>query len=172
MHVHLDHAQGVRRATCGRVIAAARAGLLALRTGNSAQFKRCLLSQHVSGEALTAWLLEAVNCNNAQVVQLLLELPPDRKVDPSAEDNEALRDAAHNGRTEVVRLLLGLPPDRGVDPSAEDNEALLGAAFGGHTEVVRLLLELPSDRGVDPGAEDNQALVCAASRGHAGVAGV
>jgi ankyrin repeat protein len=71
----------------------------------------------------------------------------DSRVDPSAEDNEALEDAACNGHTEIVKLLLS---DSRLDPSAEDNKAIRYAARNGHTEVVKLLL---SDSRLEVSAE-------------------
>ena len=69
------------------------------------------------------------------VVKLLLA---DKRVDPSARDNYAIRYAASNGHITVVRLLLG---DDRIDPSAKDNWAINLAAKYGHLEVVKLLKE-------------------------------
>ena len=73
----------------------------------------------------------------SEVLKILLEDP---RVDPSANDNFALRLASAEGHTEVVRILLA---DERVDPSAKDNEALRWASSEGHTEVVNLLLADP-----------------------------
>ena len=61
----------------------------------------------------------------------------DEGVDPSAQDNRAIRWASYNGHIEVVKLLL---TDKRVDPSADDNIAIRWASENGHTEVVKLLL--------------------------------
>ena len=98
-------------------------------------------------------------------LQLLLALPPSRGVDPSAQDNGALRWAAEAGHTSTVQFLVELSADFGVDPSARDNAALRAAAEQGHTEVVQCLLKLTA-RGVDPGARNHAALRCAVRRKH------
>jgi len=89
--------------------------------------------------------MHACRDGHTEVVRLILDLPLERGVDPTARDNEALRHASLNGNTEIVRLLLALPPDRGVNLSARDNEALRHACvrhacYHGHTEIVRMLL--------------------------------
>ena len=81
-------------------------------------------------------------------------------VDPSANNNEALRRAAIQGYTDIVKLLLG---DARVDPGANVNEAICRAAYKGHTEVVKLLL---GDARVDPGANGNEAIRRAAIQGY------
>jgi ankyrin repeat protein len=63
-------------------------------------------------------------------------------VDPTAENNTAVRCAAFNGHVEVVRLLLawvGVDGKR-VDPTAGNNYAVNWAASRGQVEVVRVLL--------------------------------
>ena len=71
---------------------------------------------------------------------MLLE---DGRVDPSAEDNSAIRCSSRFGHAEVVKLLL---QDKRVNPSADYNDAIREAAKYGHAEVVNLLL---SDERVD-----------------------
>ena len=58
------------------------------------------------------------------MVRYLCELPVGRGVDPSVNDNAAVRSAARGGRLDVVRYLCELPVDRGVDPSAVLNDEL------------------------------------------------
>ena len=67
-------------------------------------------------------------------------------VDPSAEGNEALRDAAFNGHLEVVKYLCSLPVKYGIDPSACQNAAIGGAAMMGHLHVVKYICDLLLDR--------------------------
>ncbi|KAJ3279990.1 hypothetical protein HDU76_009332 [Blyttiomyces sp. JEL0837] len=62
-------------------------------------------------------------------------------VDPTAENDMAIRYAAKNGHAEVVRYLLGV---KGVDATANNNEAARMASENGHKAVVRLLLEKSS----------------------------
>jgi len=88
------------------------------------------------------------------------EILKEEGVDPSADDNYAIRWAAQNGHLEVVKLLL---KDKRVDPGAVDNAAIQWASRDGHLEIVKLLLE---DKRVDPGADDNLAIQWAAEKGH------
>ncbi len=126
---------------------------------------------------------------HTSVVKLLLELPLKRGVhehssrvlhihehssrafliDPSADDNEAIKVASTHGYLSVVKLLLDLPVERGVDPSADNNDAIRFASENGHTSVVKLLLNLPIERGVDPSANDNSAIQFASENGHTSV---
>ena len=59
------------------------------------------------------------------VVKLLLH---DSRVDPSADNNYAIRTASFNGHAEVVQLLL---QDPRVDPSDRENDAIQFASSGG-----------------------------------------
>ncbi|PRP85046.1 ankyrin-2-like [Planoprotostelium fungivorum] len=93
-----------------------------------------------------------------EAFRLLLNDP---RVDPSVEDNKAIRSVfSQANQTEIARLLLSHPK---VDPSARDDEALRIAARRGQTDMVRLLLEDPR---VDPTANDNEAMQVAIYRGH------
>jgi len=83
-------------------------------------------------------LVNACDNGHTENVRLLLELPQERGVNPSALDNAAIRFACQGGHTEIVRLLLDL--ERGVDPSAQNNYALRWATSENHANVVRLLL--------------------------------
>ena len=71
---------------------------------------------------------------SVRVVELLLI---DRRIDPSADNNDAIRLASYNGHTEIVRLLLA---DSRVDPRY-DNYAIRFASENGHAEVVKLLAD-------------------------------
>ncbi|KAJ2988981.1 hypothetical protein HDV02_005226, partial [Globomyces sp. JEL0801] len=98
----------------------------------------------------TRWDLEkAIRNNKANIVQILIE---DKRVDPSAEDNHAIRCACSDGRTEIVKILLN---DVRVDPSALDNAALICACLIGHTEIVKMMIK---DKRVDPSANENMAI--------------
>ena len=88
----------------------------------------------------------AALCGHVHVMRLLLDLPPERGVDPAADSTARLRCAAWLGSAEVVRLLRECPPERGVDPAACNNEAVRTTAS---EAVARLLTELPPHRGVD-----------------------
>jgi len=99
--------------------------------------------------------LDACRNGNINIVKQLLS-----QVDPSANDNEAIKWAARMGRQDVVKLLL---KDSRVDPSAQDNFAIRWAARMGRKDVVQLLLKDPR---VDPSAKDNYAIRWAAQNGH------
>ena len=60
----------------------------------------------------------------------------DSRVDPSAENNYAIRMATSNGHNKVVELLLAHPR---VDPSADNNYVIQRASRKGHDKVVKLL---------------------------------
>ena len=89
--------------------------------------------------------------------QMLLH---DKQVDPSADDNIAIRWASRYGEIEIVKLLL---QDKRVDPSAHKNEAIVDASSNGHTEIVKMLLQ---DKRVDPSAGGNWAFRYASREGH------
>ncbi len=101
--------------------------------------------------------LKAVRNDYAKVVEILLKY---ERVDPTAEDNYAIRYAAANGHAEIVEMLL---KDKRVDPAADDNYAIRNAAANGYVRVVELLLK---DKRVNPGADDNYAVRNAAANGH------
>ena len=93
----------------------------------------------------------------AIIVKMLLV---DQKIDPSTNDNHAIRFSAVNGRTDVVRLLI---EDPRVNPSANSNEAIRRATRNGHTETVKVLL---ADPRVDPSADNNEAIRYVAGKGY------
>src|SRR3972149_5184807 len=69
---------------------------------------------------------------DSEVVELLLADP---RVDPSVNNNFAIRMASEYGRNKVVALLL---VNSRVDPSANDNYAIRRASEYGHNKVVEL----------------------------------
>jgi surface antigen len=93
-----------------------------------------------------------------EMVELLLPF-----VDPSAEDNYAIRWASQNGHLAVVERLL---KDERVDSSANDNHAIRSSSEKGYVAVVERLLQ---DERVDPSAEDNYAIKMASRNGHVAV---
>jgi hypothetical protein len=74
------------------------------------------------------------------------------KINPAANDNEAIQEASSNGHTEVVRLLLADPR---VDPAAHNSGSLQYACYRNHTDVIQLLL---ADPRVDPTVYNNEIL--------------
>jgi len=99
----------------------------------------------------------SVKDNKVEIIEVLLSDP---RVDPSASNNYAIREASKYGHVEIVKLLLSDPR---VDPSAEDNYAIDFASLFGRIKVVELLL---SDPRVDPSANNNYAIRLASSFGH------
>jgi len=102
-----------------------------------------------------------------------------KRVDPTVNNNKAVRLAAENGHVDVVRVLLawegqGTLEGKRVKPTACNNCAVRWAAENGHVEVVRELLdwvgqgELEGKR-VKPTAKDNQAVQGAVKKGHVDV---
>ncbi len=80
-------------------------------------------------------LIASSKKNHTEVVKILLADP---RVNPSAEDNDAIKSASTNGHAEVVKLLLD---DGRANPSANNNYAIIIASRYNHPEVVKLLLE-------------------------------
>ncbi len=74
---------------------------------------------------------------NTEIVELLLA---DNRVDPSVENNLAIRYASESGHTEVVKLLLDDPR---VNPADNNDSAIRQASQNGHANVVRLLFPDP-----------------------------
>src|SRR5690242_3602714 len=72
----------------------------------------------------------------------------DKRVDPSADDNYALRIACQEGFHKIVKLLLRHP---NVDPTVRGNICINFASANGHWKVVRLLMQ---DKRSDPTAQN------------------
>jgi ankyrin repeat protein len=87
----------------------------------------------------------------------------DKRVQPHARSNAALRLAAMNGHVGVLEVLLTHPL---IDPSSEEQYAIGIAAQNGHADAVALLL---ADRRVDAAAAHNWPIRAAAAEGHTAV---
>jgi len=83
------------------------------------------------------------------VVELLLDLTGDRRINVHTTNEYAWRWACMNGHTDVVKVLLGLTGDRRIDVHAKNEYAWRWACTHGHMEVVKLLLGLTRDRLID-----------------------
>jgi hypothetical protein len=81
------------------------------------------------------------------------------EVDPSFDNNFAIRKACGIGCLEIVYFLLA---DKRVDPSAKNNYAIEHASGGGYLKVIKMLLK---DQRVDPSADSNCAIGAAANNG-------
>ena len=92
--------------------------------------------------------------------KVVAQLLADNRVDPSVDENLAIRDASYYGHLKVVDLLLRDPR---VNPSADDNCAIRWASENGHLKVVKKLL---SDPRIDPSARNNEAICMASYYGH------
>ena len=107
------------------------------------------------------------------------EDPNGRRVDPTAEDNYAVRKASQNGHSAVVEALLAWEGDGDleglkVDPTVKDNEAVLFASEYGRLEVVNALLAWKGDGDpeglkVDPTDGRNYAVREASRNGYSDV---
>ncbi|KAI8844224.1 ankyrin repeat-containing domain protein [Chytridium lagenaria] len=102
----------------------------------------------------------AVKSGSSRVVRFLLFTG---RVDPTADDDLAIRDACERGYTDIVLILLKFsnPSYPKVDPVARSNYAMRMASQNGHARVVKVLLET--------GRVTPCALHWAASRGHADI---
>jgi hypothetical protein len=123
---------------------------------------RLLLNEQWEGdqEDLSKLLAYCMSSEEHISLQFIESLVGDERVDPSAEDNGAIRRASKYGHHECVALLLA---DERVDPSAANNVAIRVASLNGHHECVALLL---ADERVDPSAKNNEAIRWASSKGH------
>jgi hypothetical protein len=107
-----------------------------------------------------AILAAASRNGRTAIVQLLLA---DSRVDPSVDEDDAIKLASARGHDSVVKLLLADPR---VDPAADSSEAIRNASFNGHASVVELLL---ADPRVDPAADSNMAMRYAIFKDHSSV---
>jgi ankyrin repeat protein len=89
-----------------------------------------------------------------------ISLLKDPRIDPSVDNNFAIRHAAKRGHSQTVKILL---QDSRVDPSADNNYAIQYSSWYGHEEVVEMLLK---DRRVDPSVDHNDALLRASDSGY------
>ena len=105
--------------------------------------------------------LAAVHRGDIATVRSMLR--SDSYVDPAAQSNAAIFEAAALGDAPMVLCLL---QDKRVDPSAQDSRALRTAATMGHDIVVGQLLR---DTRVNACVRDNEALRYAAAAGHVSV---
>ena len=81
---------------------------------------------------------------NDSGVATVARLLQDPRVDPSVDDNIAIRIASEKGHMDVVKRLL---QDPRVDPSASRNQAIRFASMSGRAGIVGRLLQDPR---VDP----------------------
>jgi hypothetical protein len=85
-------------------------------------------------------------------ISWLVEMCIEEGIDPSKNNNWALRTSISNGSLETVKIIL---KDERVDPSLYYNFCFQKAVNAGHIEIVKFLLE---DKRVDPSDDNNIAL--------------
>jgi hypothetical protein len=127
---------------------------------NHTKTLECVLKySKVTNETLQTFLNKNLKKKwvNKDVISILVK---DLRINPSADNNNAIKWAIESGHTEIVKSLLNDPR---VDPSAKDNDAIREASQNGHTEIVKLLL---NDLRVDPSACNNEAIREASEKGH------
>jgi len=76
-------------------------------------------------------------CKKGGPIIVISYLIKNNCVDPSTNDNYAIRGASERGHLEVVKVLLS---DSRVDPNADDKYALRWANYYRHREIVNLLM--------------------------------
>ena len=98
---------------------------------------------------------------NLQGISLLMiESLQNKQINPSTDNNYAIRRASAKGHLDVVKVLLA---DSRIDPSVDNNYAIRSASENGHPEVVKELLK---DKRVNPADRDNYAMQWASAKGH------
>jgi ankyrin repeat protein len=90
----------------------------------------------------------------------VISLLKDPRIDPSVEDNFAIRYASQNGYKAIVEILL---KDNRVKPEDQHNYAIRWASTNGHKEIVEILLK---DSRVNPADKSNYAIRYATMNGH------
>ncbi len=113
-----------------------------------------------------------------EVVKLLLFLNNEKSgkyhIDPSADNNIAIRLTSANGHINVVKFLISLNNEKNngyrIDPSADNNSAIREASAYGHLEIVKYLISLNNEKNngyrIDPSADNNSAIREASAYGH------
>lgn len=90
----------------------------------------------------------------SKIVRVLMQV-----VDPSANNNAAIKMAAYHGKLKIMRVLLADPR---VDPCADGNYPLRIAVIHGYDEIVDILLAA----GVNPATNNNFAIRSASANGY------
>lgn len=136
----------------------------AIRQRNLGESVWTLFQDTMSGYSIRvniSHLLEAIEAEDPMIVKALLA---DSRIDPSANNNEAVYQAAKLPDPSILRLLL---IDSRVNPAVDDNEPLIKAAELGNIETLRILLNDPR---TDPSDRDNEAIKMAMTLGEEEVA--
>ena len=128
---------------------------------NDPQISQLILDRYVdnfieSFSDINQAFFDAIKFNKLDIVDNLIL----RGVDPSIENNVAIKWASEKGHFDIVDRLLR---DERVDPSDQNNFAIITASHKGHLNVINRLLENPR---VDPADQNNYAIMLASKEGH------
>ena len=115
------------------------------------------ISQLLNTDDSNKLFVESALTGRADIIRILIK---DKRVDPSYDDNDAIRGASYYGHVEVIKLLLN---DGRTDPSSNYNQAIRFASEKGYTEITNLLL---NDGRADPSSDYNQAIRYASQKGY------
>jgi len=85
-------------------------------------------------------------------ITTIKKLIKNKNVDPTLDNNYAIRTACERNNDAVVKLLLKYP---NINPAANGNEAIQTATRYGHTKIVKLLLD---SKLVDASVDNNWSL--------------
>ena len=110
--------------------------------------------------------MSACEYGHVDVVQELLALSGDRRINVHAAAEQAFRSACKNGRLHVVRELLALELDRRIGVHVWDEVAFREACGGGHLDVARELLASDGDRRINVHAGSPDAFKWPCKCGH------
>lgn len=91
--------------------------------------------------------------NKYKLCKILLE---DERLDPSFNNNVAIRHATTNNNPRVVELLL---KDSRIDPTVCEWYIIHGVCIAGHIDIIKLFL---NDKRFDPSVNNNIYIRCAA----------
>ena len=80
-------------------------------------------------------IIEAIRIGNVNIFNMLIKRP---EINPGAQDNQAIISASYTGNLEMVNRLL---EDPRVNPCARNNLAIEFASIGKHIDIMRRLLE-------------------------------
>ena len=111
---------------------------------------------HTNQHPKHPFIIAAAN-GRTEIVRMFLK---DKNINPSMQDNKAIKDASTKGVYSTVKLLLS---DGTVNPGAQNSISILLAAKHGHESIFRALLVDPR---VNPGAQDNSPIKIAAEHGY------
>jgi hypothetical protein len=108
------------------------------------QLERIFGALTVDTHGIYSGFVAAASSGQTEAIRLFLANP---SINPSFDENLALRLAAQRNRVEVGRLLIADPR---VNPACFDNLPIKQAAYNGHVDFVQLLLTCNAVLAADP----------------------